>query len=54
MQSKLMIRTNEVSLEAEIFESNNETSEISVLLCHPHPQFLLDIPKKGKIRWIYA
>ena len=37
MPSKLMIQGNEVSLEAEIFQSTND---IMVLLCHPHPQFL--------------
>jgi len=36
----LMIQGNEVSLEAEFFQSGNEFSNTVVLLCHPHPQFL--------------
>ncbi len=36
----LMIQGNEVSLEAEIFQSRIEANDTIVLLCHPHPQFL--------------
>ena len=36
----LMIKGNEVSLEAEFFQSRIGTNDTIVLLCHPHPQFL--------------
>jgi len=36
----LMIQGNDVSLEAEIFQSRIGNSDTIVLLCHPHPQFL--------------
>ncbi len=32
---KIFIETNEIRLEAEIFQS----SQSVVLICHPHPQF---------------
>ena len=36
----LMIQGNDVSLEAEIFQSGVGNNDTIVLLCHPHPQFL--------------
>ena len=40
MSNNIMIQGNEVSLEAEFFQSSIENNDIIVLLCHPHPQFL--------------
>ena len=46
----IMIEGEDNVLEAEI--SRKKTNEMNkiLLLCHPHPQFLLTFSRKGKIR----
>ena len=36
---KILIKKNEIRLEAELFLSNIENVPFAVLICHPHPQF---------------
>ena len=35
----LFIRNNELELEAEHFESKSNKQNLTVLICHPHPQY---------------
>ena len=36
---KLFIQNDEIRLEAEFFNSSSDKTS-TVLICHPHPQFL--------------
>jgi alpha/beta superfamily hydrolase len=36
---RIFIPNNEIKLEAELFQSDSETKDVFVLICHPHPQY---------------
>ncbi|MFX1420084.1 MAG: alpha/beta hydrolase [Promethearchaeota archaeon] len=35
----IFIKNNEIELEAEYFQSNSNTKNPAIIICHPHPQY---------------
>jgi len=55
LESKnIMIKGGTNVLEAEICGKRPNNTKKIVLICHPHPQFRLNLSKKGKIRGKHA
>lgn len=47
--NKISIKEDNTVLEAEICWKKADNPKKIVLICHPHPQFLLSFSEKGKI-----